>query len=206
MNVASTSRRHYTLNVLMDVNLTDVSINQQIKIKKKRHTAALHSFLWQTPAVWVTGHWSRVWKEISLPQKVSHKTAPRTWRRIPVTKKYLHIYIYIYIERERERVCSFSTRLFIKIAFRLEWKPQATKTSYLHTHTTHTHTHTHTHIYIYIERERERERESLQFLNEIIYSDSFQAGMEATRHKPQSLHKLESARTDVTFRALRHQD
>jgi hypothetical protein len=34
MNVASTSRRHYTLNVLMDVNLTDVSINQQIKVKK----------------------------------------------------------------------------------------------------------------------------------------------------------------------------
>jgi hypothetical protein len=44
MNEASTSRRHYTLNVLMGVNLTDVSINQKIK-NKKRHTAALHAFL-----------------------------------------------------------------------------------------------------------------------------------------------------------------
>jgi hypothetical protein len=34
MNVASTSRRHYTLNVVMDANVTDVSINQQTKIKR----------------------------------------------------------------------------------------------------------------------------------------------------------------------------
>ena len=44
MNEASTARRHYTMNVLMDVNLTDVSINQQKKKKKDTQRPFMHSY------------------------------------------------------------------------------------------------------------------------------------------------------------------
>lgn len=108
MNEADNSRRHYTLNVLMDVNLTEVSINQQIKLKKT-HRGPSCILMTNTSCV---SH-RAVQQDFSGNIATAIGEPPNSSENVSKNTCNEEISSYIYL------VCSFTSRLFIMIAFML---------------------------------------------------------------------------------------